>query len=46
MKTTIFDWVLRRWFLKQYIRKMITRTEADHRKRIREAQSSLTSTEI
>jgi len=46
MKTKIFDWVQRRWFLKQHIRKMIKRTEADHRKRIREAQSSLTSTEI
>jgi hypothetical protein len=46
MKTTVFDWVLRRWFLKKYIRKMTKRTEADHRKRIREAQSSLTPTEI
>jgi hypothetical protein len=36
---TIFDWVLRRWFPKRYIRKMMKRTEDENRDRLRAAQS-------
>jgi hypothetical protein len=46
MKTAIFDRVQRRidrvqrrWFVKRYIRRMIKRTEADHRIKMRAAQS-------
>jgi hypothetical protein len=35
----IFDWALRRWFTKRYIRKMITRREDEHRNRLKAAQS-------
>src|SRR5258708_7937356 len=38
-KRTLFDWVLRRWFPKRYIRKMMKRAEDDHRDRLRAAQS-------
>jgi hypothetical protein len=39
MTKTIFDWALRRWFSKRYIRKMMKRTEDENRDRLRAAQS-------